>query len=102
MSLPFSRRSFLRYGAAAGAISLAPWVLRPDSAVGQELDSSGIAGFIGKGLASGVVGAIGNMAFGKIMGAMGVDISGQAAMSGKLDEILAKLDRLQDSVNSMQ
>jgi len=102
MSLPFSRRSFLRYGAAAGAISLAPWVLRPDSAVGQEMDSSGIAGFIGKGLASGVVGAIGNMAFGKIMGAMGVDISGQAAMSGKLDEILAKLDRLQDSVNSMQ
>jgi hypothetical protein len=106
MSLSCSRRTFLRRGALAGAaasaISIAPWLLEPDAAVAQDLSSSGIATFIGKGLASGVVGAIGGMAFGKIMAAMGVDVTGQAAMAAKLDEILAKLDQLQDSVKSMQ
>jgi outer membrane murein-binding lipoprotein Lpp len=103
MSLPLSRRAFLRLGAAAaGAISLAPWLLRPDSALAQDLDTSELASFIGKGLASGVLGSIGTMAFGKIMGAMGVDLSGQGEMLKKLDQILAKLDTLQNSVNAMQ
>jgi hypothetical protein len=78
------------------------WLLRPDSAVAQDLDTSELASFIGKGLASGVLGSIGTMAFGKIMGAMGVDLSGQGEMLKKLDQILAKLDTLQNSVNAMQ
>jgi TAT (twin-arginine translocation) pathway signal sequence len=103
MSLPVSRRTFLRLSAAAaGAISLAPWLLKSDSAMAQDLDTSELASFIGKGLASGVLGSIGSMAFGKIMGAMGLDLTGQAEMLKKLDQILAKLDKLQNSVNAMQ
>lgn len=101
MTLSLSRRTFLRRSAAASAFSVAPWFLKPDLALAQDEAGSGIAAFIGKGLASGVLGNIGSMAFGHIMESMGIDLSGQAAMSKKLDQILAKLDNLQKSVDSM-
>ena len=66
MTLPLSRRTFLRRSAAAKLHSQSRlWFLKPrDLALAQEVES-GIAGFIGKGLASGVLGLgnIGSMAF---------------------------------------
>lgn len=68
----------------------------------QDSIALSLAGSIGSSLAKGAVGAIGSFAFGQMMSAFGFDMSGQAAMNAKLDEILGKLNALQTSVDRMQ
>lgn len=98
-----SRRAVLRGASAAVAAA----VLAPSSmgrlAWGAESGgAASLAANIGGSLAKGALGSVSSFAFGQMMSAVGVDMSGQAEMNAKLDQMLEKLDALQGSVDRLR
>ena len=99
-----SRRGLLAGGGSL--LLLAPRIaLGQGAAVGAAVESSlakSLATSIGSSLAKGAVGAVGAYALGQILSVAGFDMSGQAAMMGKLNEIIDRLKVLQQSVDQLR
>jgi hypothetical protein len=97
-----SRRALLHAASAAVATTVLVPSIKPPLAWGQETGgATSLAATIAGSLAKGALGSVGSFAFGQMMSAIGFDMSGQAEMNAKLDQILGKLDALQSSVDHL-
>lgn len=98
---PMTRRDFTRLSLASIPLFMfSPRLLAQSSA--SRLLPAGIAGSVAKSIGTGILSAAGGAMFNQALGFMGVDLSGNVEINGKLNQILQDLHQLQGTVSKMR
>jgi hypothetical protein len=92
-----TRRSLLA-GAAAAMAFPSTSIL----ALADDLGSDSLSGAIAGSLAKGAASAGGSYVLGKILLSAGIDLSGQAELNAKLDQILQQLTQIENEITALQ